>query len=115
MVWGGAPRVRVVCQGIRAGLDCGEAVASLGVGQAAAGAGEVRVERRGMLVTVVDVPAGGIRLPDLDERVPDGPPVALEHAAADEDPLAERFPCVPARQVVVERVDRVIAEGGPGA
>ena len=49
------------------------------VGQAAARAGEVRVERRRLLVDVVLVPAGGVRLPDLDSWPRRGLPVAAEH------------------------------------
>ena len=65
------PRVRVVAPRIRARLDRDEAVAAVVVGQAAAGAGEVRVERRRVLVDVVVVAAGRVRLPDLDERAAD--------------------------------------------
>ena len=64
------PGVLVVPPRVGAGLDRDEAVAALVVGEAAAGAGEVRVERRRVLVDLVPVAAGGVRLPDLDERVP---------------------------------------------
>ena len=55
-----------------------------------------------MLVDLVPVAAGGVRLPDLDERAADRPAVLVEHAAGDDDPLAERLAVVLPRQVVVE-------------
>ena len=64
-----SPGVLVVAPRVGAGLDRDEAVAALVVGEAAAGAGEVRVERRRVLVDLVRVAAGRVRLPDLDERV----------------------------------------------
>ena len=63
------------------GLDRDEAVAPLVVGDAAPDAGEVRVERRRVAVPAVAVAAGGVGLPDLDQRVAERPPVAVEHAA----------------------------------
>ena len=49
-----------------------------------------------MLVDVVDVAAGRVGLPDLDQRVRHRPAVLVEHAAGDDDPLAERLAGVPA-------------------
>ena len=61
------PRVRMVPPRVDPGLDRDEPVPTLVVGQAAARAGEVRVERRVVGVDVVEVSAGRVRLPDLDE------------------------------------------------
>ena len=97
----GPPRVLVVAPRVGAGLHRHEAVAAVVVGETAAGAGEVRVERRRMPVDLVVVAAGGVRLPHLDERAADRPPVLVEHSAGDDDPLAERLAFVLARQVVV--------------
>ena len=66
-----------------------------------------------MLVDLVAVAAAGVRLPDLDERVADRPAVLVEHAAGDDDPLAERLALVLPRQVVVELADRVGPNTGP--
>ena len=77
---GRAPGVVVVLPGVGPRLDRHEAVSSLVVGQAAAGAGEVGVQRGGMPVVLVDVAAGGVGLPDLDQAVPDRPPVAVRDA-----------------------------------
>ena len=59
-----------------------------------------------MAVALVRVAAGRVALPDLDERVAHGPAVRLEHAAVDDDALAERLARVLAREVGVERVAR---------
>ena len=99
---------------VRARLDAHEPVAALVVRQAAAGAGEVRVERGRVLVAVVEVAAGGVRLPDLDQRRADRPAVAVGDPAGDDDPLAERLALVLAGEVVVELADGVVAVDRPG-
>ena len=63
------PRVVVVAPRILAGLDRDEAVAALGVGQRAAAAGEIGIDRRVVVVARVRIAAGGVGLPDLDQRV----------------------------------------------
>ena len=60
------------------------------VGHDLAGAGEIGVERRVVLVDRVVIAAGGVALPQLDQRPRHRPPVLVEHAARDDDPLAER-------------------------
>ena len=68
------PRVRVVGPRVGAGLDGDEAVPAVGVGERPPGAREVRVERRGVLVGLVPVAAGGVGLPDLDQLAGRGRP-----------------------------------------
>src|SRR5262249_24553789 len=106
----GPPGVLVVAPRVRAGLDRDEAVAAVVAGEAAAGAREVRVERRRVPVDLVVVAAGCIRLPDLDQRAADRPALVVEHAAGDNDPLAERVTFVLACQVVVAGPDVVLTE-----
>ena len=111
-MWAGRHAFSVVPPRVGAGLDRDEAVAAVRPGQCPACAGEVRVERRGMPVAVVRVAAGRVRLPDLEQRVRDGTPVVVEHAARDDDPLAEWLAPVALGQVGVGRRDRVLAEHG---
>jgi hypothetical protein len=85
------PGVRVIAPGIRAGLDRLEAVETVVVSDAAARAGEVGVERRRMLVPLVDVTARGVRLPHLDELMPHRAPLAIEHLPGDDHSRAERL------------------------
>jgi hypothetical protein len=54
-----------------------------------------------MLVFRVPVPAGRIRLPNLNQSVRDRPPVAVEDSSADNDALAEWFAGMLDGQVVV--------------
>src|SRR5205823_5445540 len=84
------------------------------VGQAAAGAGEVRVEGGRVLVDLMRVAAGGVRLPDLDERAPDRVAAVVHDAAGDDDALAQGLARVPAREVGIELLDRAFAEGRTG-
>ena len=110
------PGVGVVLPRIGARLDRVEAVAALVVGDAAAGAEEIRIERRVVLVGLVDVAPGGVRLPDLDQGVGHGAPVLVEHAAGHHDALAERLAVlggVPG-EVVIELAQGVVAVHGPG-
>ena len=104
------PGVPVVAPRVGAGLDRREAVAAVAVGEAAAHAGEVRVERRRVLVALVDVAAGGVGLPDLDELVAHRPAVAVEHATGHDHPLAHRLAGVLDGQVGLERVEVPLTE-----
>jgi hypothetical protein len=56
------------------------------------------------------VAPGGVGLPDLDERVAQRPPVAVEQAPGHGDALADRVAVVLARQVVVQRPGPQFAE-----
>jgi hypothetical protein len=62
----------------------------------------------------VQVAAGGVRLPDLHELPAQWLAVLTEHAAADDDPLAEWFARVLPGEVVVERADGRLAVCGTG-
>jgi hypothetical protein len=59
---------------------------------------------------LVDVPAGGVRLPDLDQLVAHRPTVAVEHPPRDHDPLAHRFAVVLDGQVGLEPADVAVPE-----
>src|SRR3546814_5450720 len=84
------PRIVMIAPGIGAGLDGDEAIAPRVVGHHPARAGEVRVERRVMLVPRVDVAAAGIGLPDLHQGPRHRAAVFVEHAAAHDNALAKR-------------------------
>lgn len=111
---GRTPGVDVVAPGVGARLDGDELVRALIVGQAAAHAGEVGVERGGVVVALVGVAARGVGLPDLDQLATHRAAVAVQHPAGDPDPLAERLAPVPAGQVVVEGGDIGDAEDRAG-
>src|SRR5438105_14826054 len=95
----------MILPGMGAWVDGDEAVATILVGDAAAGAAEVGVEGRWMLVLLVEIATGGIGLPELDYRVPDRPAVAVEDAAADDNALAQRLAGVLPRQIVLPGAD----------
>jgi hypothetical protein len=63
---------------VRTRLDADEGVAALDIGDHPPRAREVRIERRGMIVPPVHVPAGGVRLPDLEQGVRHRPVVLVE-------------------------------------
>ena len=90
---------------ICARLDRDEAVAALVVGEAPAGAGEVGVERRGVIVPRVDIATGGVRLPDLDQGAAHRPSVGVGDPAAQDYPLAQRLTRMLPRQVGIFRAN----------
>src|SRR5271154_5060924 len=106
----GAPDVLAVPPGIGAGLDRREVIAALIVGCATPGAAEVGVKRRGPAVGAVSVAAGGVGLPDLDERISQRLTLGVEYPAADGDALADRLTIVLAREVGVAIADGPIWE-----
>ena len=103
----GAPGVVVVAPGVGAGLDRGEAVDAVFIGHAAAGAEEVRIDRRVVLVGGVDIAAGGVCLPEFQHSVWYRATVIAEHATGDDDAFAEWLAVAPAvsGEVVVQGVD----------
>src|SRR5260370_16843988 len=109
-----APGVLVSAPRISAGFDGYEPVPPLPIGQAAAGAGEVRVERRWVVVHRVHVSPGGVGLPHLDQCVTHRLAVAVDDAAADDDPFAERLAIMLPRQAGVPCEHRPAPKRGPG-
>jgi hypothetical protein len=87
----GTPGVVVIAPGIGARLDGDETVVAGGIAHGAARAGEVRIERRRVLVADMDVAAAGIGLPDLDQRVRHAAAVLVAHMAMHDDALADRL------------------------
>src|SRR5689334_604962 len=86
-----APGVRVIAPGVGAGLDADEPVVALGVRYAAAGASEVGIKGRVVLVDCVAVAAGGVALPHLDQSVGHRAAVLAEYAAFHDDALSLRL------------------------
>ena len=74
-----APRELVILPRVRAGLHGDEPVPALGVGEGAADAVEVGIERRVVVVARVVIAPRGVRLPDLDQRVADRTGVGVQH------------------------------------
>jgi len=101
----GTPGVVVIAPRIGAGLDGDEAVVAGGIALGAACAGEVRIQRRRMLVADMDVAAAGIGLPDLDQRVGHAATVLVEHMAVHDDALADRLAAVLGGEIVVARIE----------
>ena len=105
------PGIVMIAPGIRPRLDRREAVFAVGVGQCAPRTDEVGIERRMMLIIDMDIAPAGVGLPDFDQRVRHRAVVFVKHAPGDDDPFAERFAVLDgvARQVVVERLELIIA------
>src|SRR5229473_794052 len=99
MNMGGAPGVVGVAPRIGAGLDRQEAIGALLVGGHLSGAGKIRIERRVMLIALVDIAAGGVALPELDQGPCHRLAVLIAHAAGHDDPLAQRLAFVLAREI----------------
>src|SRR5207244_2245484 len=98
----------------RAWANRQEAVDSFFIRQAAAHAKEVRIERSWPLIPFVEVPASGIGLPDLQERVRHRISTVIEHATGHNGALADRLAAGPrvAGEVGVFRCDGT--DGGSG-
>ena len=69
-----------------------------------------------MLVAFVDIASTRICLPDFQQGIAHRVAPVVENAPGDDDALANRFAVFGgvARQVVVERLNRILAEDGRG-
>src|SRR3989442_12333575 len=90
-----SPGIGVVLPGIRPRANRQEAVDPLFIRQTAAHAQEVRIERPRPLISFVEVPASGIGLPDLQERVGHRMATVAEHATGHNDTLADHLAAGP--------------------
>src|SRR5215469_9572638 len=95
------PRVVMIEPGICTGLDGDETVHAMFIGQGSTRTTKVRIERGGMLVLNMPIPSGGVRLPNLDECIRNGPPVAVENAPAYDDAFTDWLTWVLAGQIVI--------------
>jgi hypothetical protein len=64
------------------------------------------------LIALVRVPASGIGLPDLDQRMRDRPLIFVKDAARHDNPLSDRWPGMVNRQVVIMRGHSGVAIDG---
>jgi hypothetical protein len=78
----------VIAPWIGAGLDRSEAVAAVRISDTTSAAEEVRVERRVVLIGLVDVAPASVGLPDLDQGPGDRLAIVTKHSAADHNALA---------------------------
>src|SRR5215469_8480388 len=108
------PRVVMIEPGICAGLDGDEAVRAMCIGQGSPRTTKVRIERGGMLVLNMPIPSGGVRLPNLDECIGNGPPVAVENAPAYDDAFTDWLTCVLAGQIVIVLPNFLVPKNGSG-
>src|SRR5688572_28547809 len=104
------PGIQMVPPGIGARFNGLKPVATIRVGDAAAHAGEVRVEGSRMLVLIMRVPTGRVGLPHFDELMRNRPAFAVEHLTGDYKALTQRFPDVLDREVAFFRLDLVTHE-----
>ena len=93
------PSVVMITPRIGARLDRGEPVPAVFVGEDAAFAAKIRVDRRVMLIRGMMVAAGCVGLPDLDDCVGDWPAIFVRNPAVDDDPLAECGFAIDHRQI----------------
>ena len=106
---GRSPRIVMVAPGIGARLDGDEPVIAFAVGLCASGAGEVRIERRRMLVANMDIASAGIGLPEFDQCVGHAASVFIQHMAMHDDALSDRFALVLGGEIGIARAYGLVA------
>ena len=67
------PRIAMVAPRVRTRFDCDEAIAPLIIRNTAPRPKKIGVERRVMLIALVNIPARRIGLPDFHQRMANGP------------------------------------------
>ena len=109
-----APCVVMILPGIGARLDRDEAIAAFRIGDGMTTACEIRIEGSVVLIDRVGVAAGGVGLPDFDERVGKRLSVFIDDAAGNDDAFAEGLGGVLLGEIEGFSVDEVVAEDRAG-
>src|SRR5579862_7550777 len=97
----GPPGVRVVVPGIRSRLDRNETIVTVLVSEGPACTGKVRIKRGWMIVSLMEVAAPRVCLPDLDQHIPQWPAVVANHPPRDDDSLPKRLARMLLREVAI--------------
>src|ERR1700739_2427678 len=105
-----APGILMIPPGVGARPDGEEAIRSVRLGQATSHSGEVRINRRRMLVELVVVATGSIGLPDLDELARHRLTRRVEHPPGHDDALPDGLPGVTGGEVGVDGPDSLATE-----
>src|SRR5947208_1663060 len=97
----GPPGILVIVPGVSSGLDRHKAVAPVFVRLRAARSVEIGVMRRRKIVEDVAITPGGVRLPDLDQRVRDRTALFVSDLTFEDHSLTDGLARALARQIVV--------------
>src|SRR5262245_11104174 len=98
---GWAPGIVVVGPRVGAWLDRDEPIRAICPAQAPAGAREVGIERRRMVISRMRIPTRCVRLPCLEQHTRYWAAGRVEHAAVHDDPLTKRFAAMLAGEIVI--------------
>src|ERR1700691_2831887 len=102
------PRIVMVLPRISSRLDGGKAVSTVCVRQYAAGAGEIRIQGRGMTILLMPITSRGIGLPNFHQRVWKRMALVIKHSARNDDALSERFAGVLTSKIRIRRRDLIV-------
>src|SRR5690606_32388803 len=83
------PVIAAIRPGIGARPYGAEMIVAIVIGDGAPAAAEIRVKRREVSFAFVPVAAGGVGLPELDQRAGHRPGILVKHLAIDDEPLAD--------------------------
>ena len=111
---GGSPCVGMVAPRISARFDRDEFVIACGIGFCATGSGEIRIERRGVLIDNMNVTAARIGLPDFEQRMRHASPVFIANMAVHNNAFAEGFTLVLDREIVIALAHGLLTVNRPG-
>ena len=110
-----APVIRPVTPRVRPWLDSAKAVITFTVGQGAAYAAEVWVQRRQVAVVLVTISTACVGLPDFHQGMRNRLAILIAHATCQDDPLAYRQTAIIEiqQQVVVELAELKVGKVRP--
>src|ERR1700722_12272499 len=99
------PGVDMVTKRVGTGLDGTERIVSVLVGDHAAAAAEIWIDRGKISIILVPVSSAGVGLPHLDQRVGNAAAVFVHDSAVNDGAFADRFACLGIIQdhVMIER------------
>src|ERR1700724_4045353 len=102
---GRTPCVVMIEPRVRTWFYCHKTICTIFVRQSASGSSEIRIQRRGMMVAHMDVPAGRVGLPDLHQSARHRATITVKHTPGHDDTFAQRLARMLTGEIVVRFAD----------
>ncbi len=109
-----SPGIGMVAPRVSARTYRHKSIKTIVIGERSTGTGEVRVQRRIMLIALMPVTTRSIGLPHLDQGIRYGAAILVHHTTAHQDALSQRLTIMLPREIGIRRADSLMTKHWAG-